>query len=130
MKRKSNWVVFILLCAIAAHFVLPQRAVKGEFRLYAVEENGSDLTERLDEADVESIESVVENALCARWRNPMGPYPAKGTVVLIGADDNGSCVVILAGSVGRYVVDDYNLRNGEAVWSEVVALLGESGGMT
>ena len=27
MKRKSNWVLFILLCVIAAHVILPQRAV-------------------------------------------------------------------------------------------------------
>lgn len=51
MKRKSNWVLFILLCVIAAHFVLPQRAVKGEFHLHWVEENGIDLTEQLDEEE-------------------------------------------------------------------------------
>lgn len=131
MKRKSNWVLFILLCLITAHVIVPQRAVKGEFQLHWVEENGIDLTERLDEETVDTIEELMENTLCARWRNPMGSYPLrKGTIVVAGTDDDGLCVATLVGSTGQYVVDDYILRNGEALWTEVMALLVECGGVT
>ena len=96
-----------------------------------VEENGIDLTEQLDEETVETIEELMENTLCARWRNPMGSYPLrKGTITIAGTDDDGLCVATLVGSTGQYVVDDYILRNGEALWAEVMALLVECGGVT
>lgn len=129
VKRKSNWILFGLLCVIAAYFILPQRAVKGEFQLHWVNENGIDLTEQLDEAEVAAIEELMGNALCARWRNPLGGYPVReGTVTVAGTDDDGLCVATLVGSTGQYVVDDYNLRNGEELWAEIMALLEESGG--
>ena len=128
MKRKSNWVLFILLCVIAAHFILPQRAVKGEFHIQWVSENGIDLTERLDGAEVTAMEELMESALCTRWRNPLGGYPVrKGTIVVAGTDDDGLCVATLVGSTGQYVVDDYNFQNGEALWTEIMALVEKEG---
>ena len=128
MKRKSNWVLFILLCVIAAHFLVPQRAVKGEFRLHWVEENGIELTEQLDGAEITAMEELMESALCARWRNPRGGYPVrKGTIVVAGTDDDGLCVATLVGSTGQYVVDDYNFQNGEALWTEIMALVEKEG---
>ena len=128
VKQKRNWIFLWLRCAIAAHFIVPQRAVKGEFRLHWVEENGINLTEQLDEAAVAAVEELMENALCVRWRNPMGSYPLrKGTIVVAGTDNQGLCVATLVGSTGQYVVDDYNLRNGEELWAEIMELLAESG---
>ena len=124
VKQKRNWIFLLLLCAIAAHFIVPQWAVKGEFQFHWINENGIDLTDQLDEETIAAIETLMEGALCARWRNPLGGYPVrKDTVVVAGIDDDGLCVATLVGSTGQYVIDDYNLRNGEELLDNVWEIL-------
>lgn len=57
---------------LAFLFLVPQRVMKGNTRLYAVEWNGADVTETLSTEQRAALEALALDAQCARWQNLMG----------------------------------------------------------
>ena len=124
--KKSHKIIFAVLavCLVVFHFTVPQKAVKGEYRIHAVEKNSQFITERLTEADIDQIEILVKAASRTRWKNPLGAIPAyKDTVILLGMDDRGPCTVVLAGSSDQYSVDDHIIKDGEVLWKAILDIL-------
>ena len=124
--KKSHKIILAALAVLLVvfHFAVPRKAVKGEYRLHSVEKNAQDITGELTEADIDRIEALVGAASCTRWKNPIGSFPAyDDTVVLLGMDDRGLCVVTLAGSVDKYDVRQHILKDGEELWLELLELL-------
>jgi len=124
--KKSYKIIFAALAVLLVvfHFAVPRKAVRGEYRIHAVEKNSHFITEKLTTEDIDRIESLVEAASCTRWKNPIGSFPAyDDTVCLLGIDDRGPCTIVLAGSSGEYGVDDHIIRDGEALWKAVLEIL-------
>lgn len=115
---------------LAFLFLMPQRAMKGNTKLYAVEWNGADVTETLSAEQRAALEALALDAQCARWQNPMGPFSLReDTVVLSLLSDtkDGPCRFYLVGSMDRYAVTrdgkDYDLRDGETMLNAVLDVL-------
>lgn len=123
---KRTWKV-LLVCVVAAaalagyFFLLPAPAVREDFQLLEVRQDGRDLTEELQPEQLDALENAVREATRSRWKNPIGPYPLEAdTVTLLGT--NGESV-ILVGSRGRFTADDYPLHDGETLLAEVQDIL-------
>ena len=125
MKTSHKVILAALaVCFVVFHFTVPQKAVKGEYRIHAVEKNSQMITEKLTETDIDHIETLIKAASRTRWKNPLGPVPAyKDTVILLGMDDRGPCTVVLAGSSGKFVMDDHILKDGEELWKAILDTL-------
>jgi len=125
MKKAYKFAVAALaVCLVIFHFAVPQKAVKGEYRLHRVEKNSQDITGQLSEETLMQIKELVENAESTRWKNPLGAVPAyKDTVILLGMDDRGPCNLVLAGSSGQYGVENHIIKDGEALWKAVLKIL-------
>ena len=126
---KRTWK-FRLVCAVAVavlggyFFLVPAPAVGEDFQLLEVRQDGRDLTEELQPEQLAALETAVREASRSRWKNPVGPYPLDmDTITLLGTDGES---VILAGSQGRFAVDDYPLRDGETLLAEVRDILASS----
>lgn len=131
MKRTYMLTAAGLAVLLAAFlFLIPQRAMGGDAELYAVEWNGTDVTETLSANQRDALEALALDARCARWQNPMGPFSLReDTVVLSLLSDtmDGPCRFYLVGSMDRYAVTrngkDYNLRDGETMLNAVLDVL-------
>lgn len=122
MLTAAGLAVFLLL--------IPQRAMGGDAELYAVEWNGTDVTETLSTNQKDALKALALDARCARWQNPMGSFSLReDTVVLSLLSDtmDGPCRFYLVGSMDRYAVTrngkDYNLRDGETLLNAVLDVL-------
>lgn len=133
MKRKWPLAAGIAALLLAFLFLVPQRAMEGNAHLYAVEWNGTDVTEKLSPDQRNTLETLASDAQCARWQNSMGAFPLReDTVVLSLLSDgmDGPCHFYLVGSKDRYTVTrngrDYNLRDGEAFLYAALDVLKET----
>lgn len=132
MKKKGWLAIGAILAALvlACLFLVPQRAMEGNTELYAVEWNGTDVTETLSPDQRDDLEALALNARCARWQNPMWAFSLReDTVVLSLISDtmDGPCRFYLVGSMDRFTVTrngkDYDLRDGEAILNTVLDVL-------
>lgn len=131
MKRRYILTAAGLAALLLAFlFLVPQRVIKGNTRLYAVEWNGADVTETLSTEQRAALEALALDAQCARWQNPMGSFFLReDTVVLSLISDtmDGPCRFYLVGGMDRYAVTrngkDYNLRDGETMLNAVLDVL-------
>lgn len=132
MKKKGWLAIGAILTALvlACLFLVPQRAMEGNTELYAVEWNGTDVTETLSPDQRDDLEALALNARCARWQNPMGAFSLREDTValsLISDTMDGPCHFYLVGSMDRFAVTrngkDYDLWDGEAILNAVLDVL-------
>ena len=124
--KKSYKIIFAALAVvlIVFYFVVPRKAVKGEYRIHSVEKGSFNITEQLTDEQIDRLETLLEGTTCTRWKNPIGSFHiVEDTVSIIGMDDDGLCIFTLVGADNRYDVRERNVKDGEALWKAVLEIL-------
>ena len=126
MKRKITILLGMIILFIAVWYIFaPQKAVSAGFSIYSVQINGEDVTELLNEATINQLEQELMAVSCNRLKLPMEHFPLlEDTVVISGMDEADSIHFYLVGSTNRYLVNDYNILNGQQLLKSVQDILG------
>ena len=127
MKRKHVIILISCLCLFGVWYMYSsQTAVTGDFRIHEVSQGSQSITEQLDEDSMEALSSLLSEARCRRWKNPIGAIPLlDDTICVRGMDDNGLHTIILVGSTGRCVSNDRMIVNGSHLLERALKILDE-----
>ena len=124
--KKSHKIILAALAILLVvfYFAVPQKAVKGEYRIHGVEKGSFNITEQLTDEQIDRLETLLEGASCTRWKNPIGSFRIEeDTVSIIGMDDDGLCIFTLVGVDDRYDVRERNVKDGEELWRNILEIL-------
>lgn len=123
-KAHKIAVAALLLCAVVLYLAVPQKAVKGEYRIHSVDKGDFNITEQLTDEQIDRLETLLEGTTCTRWKNPIGSFRiVEDTISIIGMDDDGLCIFTLVGVDDRYDVREHNVKDGEELWKAVLDIL-------
>ena len=129
VKQKRNWILFLLLCAIAAHFIVPQRAVEEDFQVHLVRA-GVQLENVTEQVDTDALSVLLQGQTRGPFRRQFAPAQlTESTVEITGMDSRGHRHFML--DTQTQVVYEsaeqggWPIRNGEALLNEVWEILNE-----
>ena len=129
VKQKRNWIFLLLLCAIAAHFIVPQRAVSEDFQVKLVR-IGTELENVTEQVDTEALSVLLQGQTHGLFRRQFAPTQlTESTVDITGMDSRGHWHFMLDAET-QVVYDSaekggWPIRNGEALLNEVREILNE-----